>query len=161
MTTEHTITVTFDHSDDFDPETKALGVKEYTAIVTGGRVSIRRDGAEVDAGCWEDGMIRDTSQNLVGGVYELLDEAIADVDDDDNSLPTFPGWTYDDIGLGEGSYRADDEAAPYCVATGIDNGVRWARVMYATDFVPASETVYEGDDAIEDAINKTERMNER
>ena len=85
----------------------------------------------------------------------------------DEPETNFEGWTFDECGTDEGAYYSTDESVRYCVATGIteangydiEEDVRWARVMHAEDFV-ATGNLYEGDDAIEDAMRKAMDLSE-
>ena len=97
------------------------------------------------------------------------DPALEIVGDEPEPMDTteFAGWTFDECSTDEGAYYSTDENVRYCVATGIteangyeiEEDVRWARVMHAEDFV-ATGHLYEGEDAIEDAMRKAMDLSE-
>lgn len=79
------------------------------------------------------------------------------------TTPVFDGWYFDScnqysIGNNEGAYYQKDGDRMYCVATGVDNSGRWARVMFASDFAPVDYAVFLGDKAIAEAIDRAEYL---
>ena len=67
----------------------------------------------------------------------------------------FPGWRIEDLGSGDRAYVAD---GPYWVASGIDDDMRWARVMDA-DHGNDGPVLY-GVAGVVAAIERAERMND-